>query len=186
GAVEPEELDRLDETGDDDLTLVIGRFEHGEPVMFDLIHTLIGGASGMGKSGVINSVMRGLAKKRKVAIFGVDLKPGGLELGRWEDVMAGLATRPDQARILFTKLIREIEYRGEIMRQRGIRKWVPTPEEPFIVLVIDEVQELKEHRLFPLIIRLSCLGRAYGFRVRPSRTASRGSGSRPRRVLRSG
>lgn len=163
GAVDPEELDRLDETGDDDLTLVIGRFEHGEPVMFDLVHTLIGGASGMGKSGVINSVMRGLAKKRKVAIFGVDLKPGGLELGRWEDVMAGLATRPDQARILFTKLIREIEYRGEIMRQRGIRKWVPTPEEPFIVLVIDEVQELKEHKLFPLIIRLSCLGRAYGF-----------------------
>src|SRR5690606_33503380 len=108
GAVEPEELDRLDETGDDDLTLVIGRFEHGEPVMFDLIHTLIGGASGIGKSGVMNSGMRGLAKMRKVAIFGVELKPGGLELGSWEEVMGGPATRPDQARIPITKLIREI------------------------------------------------------------------------------
>lgn len=155
--------DDLEDTPDEELTVTIGRFEDGTPVVVDLIHTLIAGASGTGKSGVLNALMRGLAKKRKVAVVGIDLKPGGLELGRWADVMAACAKSPEQARSLLLKLLRGMEYRGAVMNARGIRKWVPTEEEPFIVLVIDEVQECKVHKLFPLIERLSCLGRAYGF-----------------------
>ncbi len=155
--------DDLEDTADDELTVNIGRFEDGSWVIMDLIHTLIAGASGMGKSGVINALMRGLARKTNVAVVGIDLKPGGLELGRWEEIMAACATTPDNARALLAKLLRGLEYRGAIMKARGIRKWIPTPAEPFIVCVIDEVQECKAYKLFPLIERLSCLGRAYGF-----------------------
>lgn len=161
-AILPEELDN-EVPLDDELAVAIGRFEHGPVVIMDLIHTLIAGASGMGKSGILNAIMRGLARKLNVAIFGVDLKPGGLELGKWADVMAQCASTPEAAKILLQRLIKGIERRGAIMQARGIRKWVATPEEPFVVLIIDEVQELKEHKLFPLIVRLSCLGRAYGF-----------------------
>lgn len=170
-AILPEDLDN-EIPDDDDLAIIIGRFEYGAPVIMDLIHTLIAGASGMGKSGILNAIMRALVKKANVAIFGIDLKPGGLELGKWEDLMVQCAGTPLAAKILLMRLLKAIDRRGAIMKERGIRKWVPTPEEPFIVLIVDEVQELKAplgadgeivKGLFNLLIRLSCLGRAYGF-----------------------
>lgn len=153
-----------DVTPDHELTVDIGRFENGQHVVIDLIHTLIGGASGAGKSGIINAIMRGLARKKNVAVCGIDLKPGGLELGKWRDVMYALATDGLEAKVLLQNILTGIGRRGKIMEERGIRKWKATPQEPFVVLVIDEVQELKKFKgLFQLIIDVSCLGRAYGF-----------------------
>lgn len=152
-----------DLTGDYDLTVDIGRFEDMRHVIIDLIHTLIAGASGAGKSAVINAIMRGLSRKPNVAIVGIDLKPGGLELGKWRDVMYALATTGAEAKTLLDAIIAGIGRRGHIMNARGIRKWVPTVEEPFVVLVIDEVQSLKEYQLFPKLTKISELSRAYGF-----------------------
>jgi len=152
-----------DFTPDHDLTVEIGIFENGTKVIMDLIHTLIAGASGAGKSGVINALMRGLVKKPHVAVVGIDMKPGGLELGKWRDSMFFLAVNGLEAKILLQALVKGIERRGEIMKTRGWRVWVPTEEEPFVVLVVDEVAQLKEHRLFPLLVKLSEISRAYGF-----------------------
>lgn len=91
------------------------------------------------------------------------MKPGGLELGKWRDSMFFLAVNGLEAKILLQALVKGIERRGEIMKARGWRVWVPTPEEPFVVLVVDEVAQLKEHRLFPLLVKLSEISRAYGF-----------------------
>lgn len=152
-----------DFTEDFDLTVDIGVFENGMKVIMDLIHTLIAGASGAGKSGIINALMRGLVKKPHVAVVGIDMKPGGLELGKWRDSMFFLAVNGLEAKILLQMLVKGIERRGEIMKARGWRVWKPTVEEPFVVLVVDEVAQLKEHRLFALLVKLSEISRAYGF-----------------------
>jgi len=152
-----------DLTPDMDLTVDIGRFENNIHVIIDLIHTLVAGASGAGKSAIINAIMRGLIRKPHVAIVGIDLKPGGLELGKWEEAMYALATTGPQAKTLLTGILNGIGRRGEIMKARGIRKWVATEAEPFVVLIIDEVQALKEFRLFATLTKISELSRAYGF-----------------------
>ncbi len=154
-----------DVMGDEELSLHIGMFENGMRVIVDLIHTLIAGASGAGKSGFINALMRELVRKRNVAILGIDMKPGGLELGKWKDALFALAKSPLEARIMMENVMKGLHRRGAIMAERGWRNWKATPEEPFVVLVIDEVHQLKQHKLFPLLIALSELSRAYGFAI---------------------
>ena len=154
-----------DATDPDEMTLDIGVFETGQKVIIDIIHTLIAGASDAGKSGIVNAIMRGLARKKKIAVVGIDMKPGAPELGKWERLMYGLATDAVEAEILLTKIMYGIERRGAIMKERGIRKWIPTEEEPFIVLVIDEAAQIKKAgpKLTQLLVKISELSRAYGF-----------------------
>lgn len=154
-----------DVTGDEEMTLDIGVFETGAKVIIDIIHTLIAGASDAGKSGVVNAIMRGLVRKSTVAILGIDMKPGAPELGKWEQNMTELATNETEAEMMLQKIVFAIQRRGQIMKLRKIRKWVPTVEEPFIVLIIDEVAQIKKAgpRITKLLVKVSELSRAYGF-----------------------
>lgn len=154
-----------DVTANDEMTLDIGVFETGGKVIIDIIHTLIAGASDAGKSGIVNAIMRGLVRKTKIAILGIDMKPGAPELGKWESSMVDLAKNEREAEMMLQKIVFAIERRGEIMKLRGIRKWIPTEEEPFIVLIIDEVAQIKKagRKLTMLLVKISELSRAYGF-----------------------
>ncbi len=154
-----------DVTEDDEMTLDIGVFESGAKVIIDIVHTLIAGASDAGKSGIVNAIMRGLVRKRKIAILGIDMKPGAPELGKWRSSMEMLATTDAEVEWLLTMIVRAIVRRGEIMSQRGIRKWIPTEEEPFIVLIVDEAAQIKKagRKLTMLLVKVSELARAYGF-----------------------
>lgn len=154
-----------DVTDDNEMTLDIGVFETGGKVIFDIIHTLIAGASDAGKSGLLNAILRALVRKTKIAILGIDMKPGAPELGKWEHAMADLAKNEREAEIMLQKILFGIERRGEIMKTRKIRKWIPTEEEPFIVLILDEVAQIKKAgpRLTKLLVKISELSRAYGF-----------------------
>lgn len=144
----------------------MGRFETGEPVEFDDgVHTLVAGANGGGKSALINQVIRRKARNPVWALVGVDLKPGGLELGPWGNVMAYLADNPDKARIALEGLVAGLTFRGEIMRQRGWREWRATAAEPNVCLIVDEAQQLVKHRLMGPLLELANLGRAYGFQL---------------------
>lgn len=144
----------------------MGRFETSHPVDYvDGVHTLITGKSGHGKSVIMN-----LAVRRKVrrgwAVLAIDLKPGALELGTWEPVLAYLADVPDKVTRILTGLIGEMIWRGAEMKAQGIRQWVPTADHPNICLAVDEVQELHQVKgAMKLLIRLAQLGRAYGFEL---------------------
>lgn len=154
-----------DVTDDDEMTLDIGVFETGGKVIMDIIHTLVAGASDAGKSGVLNAILRCLVRKKKIAILGIDMKPGAPELGKWEHAMIELAKNEREAEMMLRKILMGIERRGAIMKERGIRKWVPTEEEPFIVLIADEVAQIKKagRVLTMLLVKISELSRAYGF-----------------------
>lgn len=141
---------------------IIGMFETGDLAEFELINTLIAGQTGAGKSGVLNAVLCKLMRNPKVALLGIDLKPGGVELRPYEDVMAELAINPTQARRVMKIFEDEMQRRGDVMGDAGIRNWPVTEEDPFMVLVIDEAFELKRHKLEPQAEDITALSRAFG------------------------
>lgn len=143
--------------------ILLGLFETGESVLFSLINTLVGGTTGAGKSGIINMIVWALARIPTVAIVGIDMKPGAPELGPWRKVLHALATTPDEVTDVLDRILAGLEYRGAIMKANGWRKWVPTREHPHIVLIVDEVQKLKDVRnAAKKLNRITEIIRAYG------------------------
>lgn len=126
----------------DDSMIEIGLFENADPVVITECNTLIAGETGAGKSGVLNALLRALSRKSTVAIIGIDLKPGAPELGPWEPVMAALAKSNAQAHDILIRVAEELEIRGQMMGERGWKTWRPTPAEPAIAIIIDEIQNL--------------------------------------------
>lgn len=145
----------------------MGRFETGGDVEFDdRPHTVVAGATGGGKSGLMNQIIRRKARDPLWATVGVDLKPGALEFGPWEPVLAYLADKPDKVLPCLQGLLDGLTRRGEIMKERGWREWQATPAEPNICLAIDEVQLLRRIRGAMAILEdLAALSRAYGFQL---------------------
>lgn len=151
-----------EDTNIDPEKIILGLFETGESVLFKLVNTLVAGATGAGKSGVINIIIRALSRIPTVAIIGIDMKPGAPELGKWESVMHTLARTPAEAAVVLDQLKSGLMYRGGIMSQRGWRKWRPTKAQPFIVIIVDEIQELKRARLEKKLDDIAAIIRAYG------------------------
>jgi hypothetical protein len=139
-----------------------GLFETGERVLFELRNTLIAGTTGAGKSGVINMLIRACARIPNVAIIGIDMKPGQVELGPWRGVMHALAGSPAEASELLDKVRAGMALRGAILESQKRRKWIPTKEAPFILLVVDEIQELKRAKLTRKLEDVAALCRAFG------------------------
>lgn len=150
----------------DDITH-LGFFEVGGTVEFDhKPHTVVAGASGSGKSGIVNQIIRIKVRMREWAVVGIDLKPGGLELGPWEHALAYLADDPVKALRCLQGLLAGLTRRGEIMKERGWREWHATPTEPNICLVVDEVQMLRRIKGAMAVLEdLAALSRAYGFQL---------------------
>lgn len=142
--------------------VVVGLFETGEEVVFQLIHTLIAGMSDAGKSGVIRVLIRAFAKMSHIAILGVDLKPGAPELGRWRPVMHELATTTAETAEMFAKVMEGMRQRGEIMRDLGWDVWHASADRPYVVLVIDEVQQVRRVGLARQLDDLIAMARQYG------------------------
>lgn len=142
--------------------LIIGMFETGEDVHFELVNSLIAGQTGAGKSGILNAIICKLMRNPEIALLGVDLKPGGIELRPYEDVMARLAITPSQARRVMKDFEDEMQRRGDIMGATGIRQWPVTEADPFMVLIIDEAFELKRHGLELQAENVTALSRAFG------------------------
>lgn len=147
-------------------TVTLGRFETGEDVELEEdIHTGVFGMSGAGKSGIMNTIIRRMRWRRRKVLIGFDLKPGAPEFRPWSRVWYVLADNPAKAKQTFQALIRALEERGEMMAERGWRKWKATEAEPDILVFVDEAQELNDHRLMGYLERLAGLMRAYGGRI---------------------
>jgi S-DNA-T family DNA segregation ATPase FtsK/SpoIIIE len=138
----------------------LGLSEDGQPVrvLFLRRHALIGGTTGAGKSGIVNVILAYLAACPDVVIWGVDMK-GGMELKPWASCIQRLAFTPQQATELFRDAITELNRRAAQMAGTGQRSWESTPDDPALVIVVDEYAEIPEEA-HPYADSVARLGRA--------------------------
>jgi DNA segregation ATPase FtsK/SpoIIIE, S-DNA-T family len=123
----------------------LGLFQDGRPAKVLLLrrNVLVGGIIDSGKSGVLNVITGNLAACRDAVIWGIDLR-GGMELQPWASCLERIATTPQEAIALFKDAIGELNNRASRMARQGKRLWEPTPDDPALVIVIDEYAELPD------------------------------------------
>ena len=124
----------------------LGPFEDAAPcrVLFLRRHGLLGGTTGVGKSGALNVLMGNLSACRDVVIWAVDLKKG-MELGPWAECIDRLAITPEEARVLLADAVSVLEARAALLAARGKRVWDPSPDAPVLIIIIDEYAELADY-----------------------------------------
>ena len=181
---------------------IIGKAVNGESVISDLTrmpHLIIAGATGSGKSVCINSIIMAIlmcAKPDEIKLLMVD--PKKIELTpytRLPHMIAPVITDPQEAYDALKWLVKEMEYRYEVLKQIGVRNissFNSRPSNPedeeamtikipakmqYIVCIIDELADLmmvSNNDIETPIARLAQMARAIGIHVilatqRPSR-----------------
>ncbi|HEY1714068.1 MAG TPA: FtsK/SpoIIIE domain-containing protein [Solirubrobacteraceae bacterium] len=136
----------------------LGTFEDGAPALLRLvpeagrgISLLIAGKPGSGKSGLLNVLVAAWGACTDLVLAGVDCQ--GTELRGWADVFEPSLLALDagqEAKQVLARLLAVMAARQGVLRERGLRYWTPTPEEPEVVLVIDELADLDEDDLADL------------------------------------
>lgn len=172
------------------LDVALGRDISGKPVFVNLgkmPHVLIAGATGAGKSSVINSILTSMlcrARPSEVRMILVD--PKRVELSRYARVphlLTGVVTQPKRAADALTWAVQEMDRRYGLLASvgaRDIQSYNPavargeitelpdgSPAEalPYIVVVIDELADLMlvaAKSVEDSICRLAQLARAVG------------------------
>ncbi|WBC12800.1 FtsK/SpoIIIE domain-containing protein [Micromonospora sp. WMMA1998] len=126
--------------------LTLGVDEDGQPYRLRLAgsHVLIAGATGSGKGSVLWSLLRSLAggiRSGLVEVWAFDPK-GGMELAAGVPLFTRFAyDDPDSMAGVLEEAVKRMRLRAA--RLRGVtRQHVPTPEDPLLVLVVDELAAL--------------------------------------------
>ncbi|MFG1848293.1 FtsK/SpoIIIE domain-containing protein [Micromonospora carbonacea] len=126
--------------------LALGVDEDGRPYRLRLAgsHVLIAGATGSGKGSVLWSLIRSLAggiRSGLVEVRAFDPK-GGMELAAGVPLFARFAyDDPDSMAGVLEEAVKRMRVRAA--RLRGVtRQHVPTPQDPLLVLVVDELAAL--------------------------------------------
>jgi len=130
---------------------------------------LVGGNPGSGKSHALRVFLAGLANCRNVALFGVD--PKYVELGMWRERFTSLVLGNEVAATaeLLTILLAEVDRRARRLQTLEGAALLPSFEDPWVVLVVDEWAELgadgerkERDEIARLLRRFVSLGRAVG------------------------
>jgi S-DNA-T family DNA segregation ATPase FtsK/SpoIIIE len=163
------------------LTFVLGRDVSGIPMFTDLAkmpHMLIAGATGSGKSAMINSFLTSLLYRNSpndLKLILVD--PKRVELGLYNGIphlLAEVINDPEKAISALKWAVAEMERRYKLLAEVGNRNIIEYnkahPEEamPYIVVVIDEMADLMivaAKDVETLIVRLAQMARAIGIHL---------------------
>jgi len=164
------------------LAFWLGKDVSGKPIVADLVkmvHLLIAGTTGSGKSGCINALISSIllrATPDQVRMIMID--PKKVELSNFDGIphlLAPVVTNMKQASYVLDNICREMDRRYEVMARHGSaqnlrdlnRKLERLGEEPlpYIMVVVDELADLMmvaPSEVEDAVIRLGQLGRGAG------------------------
>jgi S-DNA-T family DNA segregation ATPase FtsK/SpoIIIE len=163
------------------LTFALGRDVSGIPMFTDLAkmpHMLIAGATGSGKSGMINSLLTSLlyrSSPNDLKLILVD--PKRVELGLYNDIphlLTPVIVEPEKCISALKWAVAEMERRYKLLAEVGNRNIVeynkahPDEAMPYIVVIIDEMADLMvlaAADVEALIVRLAQMARAIGIHL---------------------
>lgn len=163
------------------LTFVLGRDVSGIPIFADLAmmpHMLIAGATGSGKSAMINALLTSLLYRNSpndLKLILVD--PKRVELGLYNGIphlLTPVINEPEKTISALKWAVAEMERRYKLLAEVGNRNIIEYnkafPEEamPSIVIVIDEMADLMVMAaadVESLIVRLAQMARAIGIHL---------------------
>jgi hypothetical protein len=110
-------------------------------------HTVIGGTTNNGKSGVVNVIAVQVMAMDDALLILLDNKPGALELGIYEEAAYASADSFEKAALILEAMVAVINTRGAILKRKrqesgqSERSW-DTSDGPALVGIIDEIAEL--------------------------------------------
>ncbi|AZV43698.1 hypothetical protein BAOM_3089 [Peribacillus asahii] len=160
------------------LPFVVGEDSIGNPLFADLqklIHILIAGATGSGKSVFLNSIIFSLLLSKtpdELQLYLID--PKQVELGIYKDVphVKKVITDMDKAYQILNSLIVEMENRYNTFSNAGVRNIESYNQKsnhplPYIITIIDELADLMDthKKTEELIKRLGQKARAAGIHL---------------------
>ncbi len=166
------------------MTFWIGKDVTGKPVVADLVrlvHLLIAGTTGSGKSGCLNALITSIllrATPDQVRMIMID--PKKVELSNFNGVphlLAPVVTNMKQATYVLDNVCREMDRRYDVLSRNGCqdirqlnRKLMRAGEEamPYTMVIIDELADLMmvaPSEVEDSIIRLGQLGRSCGIHL---------------------
>lgn len=156
-----------------------GVTEDGDPWQLSVrgaAHLLLAGSTGAGKSGVLWSLLRGLAPAIRddlVQVWAIDPK-GGMELGPGEGLFARFESGDPQAMAkMLEDLVKWMERRQAQLHEEGIRTFEPSPGDPVVLVIVDEIAAISAYisdkdaqkRIAQALATLLTQGRGPGFVV---------------------
>jgi len=163
------------------LTFVLGRDVSGMPMSSDLAampHMLIAGATGSGKSVMINALLTSLLYRNSPADMKLILvDPKRVELGLYNDIphlLTPVIVEPEKCISALKWAVAEMERRYKLLAEVGNRNIVEynsahkDESMPYIVIVIDELADLMvlaAADVETLIVRLAQMARAVGIHL---------------------
>lgn len=127
--------------------LPIGRTEDGADWRLRLLgnHVLVAGATGSGKGSVMASMLRAVGPRIRdgsVEVWAIDPK-GGMELTPSSGLFERFVYDSSAAMVqLLEEAVSFMRFRAERLRLEGQRVHVPSPGDPLVVLLVDEMAAL--------------------------------------------
>ncbi|MGW5440844.1 FtsK/SpoIIIE domain-containing protein [Nocardia asteroides] len=129
--------------------VMVGIREDGGPWLLRVLyaHILLAGATGSGKGSVLWAIIHGIGPAIKAGLVDVWMADpkGGMEFGRGERLWVRFQWDADGILAMLAEAVQVMDERSARLRAAGVRKHVPTPDEPLILIVIDEAAALSSY-----------------------------------------
>jgi S-DNA-T family DNA segregation ATPase FtsK/SpoIIIE len=128
--------------------MLVGQLENGENYYVTWYekswggrHTLAGGQTGSGKSGLFDLVFAESLYCRNLVKWGMDRK-GGMAYLPWAPTFDWIATDEKGCIAMLSAVKEVLEYRSKIAGERNWKVWRATAKEPLLLVNIDEAAEV--------------------------------------------